>query len=129
MAKSVDRSRDRLVFDIEVSPAIYWLWRGGYGINVPTGNLIKEPEVICVSYQWESESKIHTIKWDKNQSDKKLLEKFIPIMQSAGTLIGHNSDNFDIKWLRGRCLFHRLPCPPDFMTIDTWKQAKKAFRL
>jgi hypothetical protein len=31
--------------------------------------------------------------------------------------------------LRTRCLFHRLPCPPDFVTIDTWKQAKKYFRL
>jgi hypothetical protein len=127
--KKVDHTGDRLVFDIEVSPAIYWLWRGGYGINVPTGNLVKEPAVICVSYQWEGEKEIHTIKWDSKQNDKNLLKEFIPIMQQAGTLIGHNSDNFDIKWLRTRCLFHRLPCPPEFITIDTWKQAKKYFRL
>ena len=129
MSKRIDHTGDRLVFDIEVSPAIYWLWRGGYGINVPTGNLLKEPAVICVSYQWEGEKKIHTLKWDKDQNDATLLKKFIPILQSAGTVIGHNSDNFDIKWLRTRCMFHRLPCPPDFVTIDTWKQAKKYFRL
>jgi DNA polymerase elongation subunit (family B) len=127
--KKVDHTGDRLVFDIEVSPAIYWLWRGGYGINVPTGNLIKEAAVICISYQWEGEDEIHTIQWDSKQNDKQLLKKFIPIMQQAGTLIGHNSDSFDIKWLRTRCLFHRLPCPPDFVTIDTWKQAKKFFRF
>jgi hypothetical protein len=119
----------RMVFDIEVSPAIYWLWRAGYGINVPTANLIEEPKVICISYKYEGETQTHHLKWDKNQDDKEMLKKFIPIMQMAGTLIGHNSDNFDIKWLRGRCLYHRLPCPPDFITIDTWKQAKKAFRL
>jgi DNA polymerase elongation subunit (family B) len=129
MGKKIDHTGDRLVFDIEVSPAIYWLWKGGYGINVPTGNLIKEPAVICISYQWENDPKIHTLKWDKNQSDKAMLKKFIPILQSAGTVIGHNSDSFDIKWLRTRCMFWRLPCPPDFITIDTWKQAKKYFRL
>ena len=119
----------RLVFDIEVSPAIYWLWRGGYGINVPTSNLIEEPRVICVSYRWEGEKKVQHIQWDKKQCDKALLKAFIPIMQEAGTLVGHNSDGFDIKWLRTRCLYHRLPCPPDFVTIDTWRQAKKHFRL
>ena len=120
---------DRLVFDIEVSPAIYWLWRGGYGINVPAGNLITEPAVICISFQWEGEQKIHHLQWDSKQNDAAMLKKFIPILQEAGTVIGHNSDSFDIKWLRTRCLFHRLPCPPDFVTIDTWKQAKKYFRL
>ena len=129
MSKIIDRSKDRLVLDIETSPAIYWLWRGGYGINVPVGNLIKEPAVICVSYQWEGEKKIHHLTWDKNQCDKELLKELIPIMQSAGTIVGHNSDAFDIKWLRTRCLFHRLPMPPDFITIDTWKQAKKYFRF
>lgn len=120
---------DRLVFDIEVSPAIYWLWKGGYGINVPTGNLLEEAKVICISYQWEGDTKIRHLQWDKKQNDKKMLKDFIPILQEAGTVIGHNSDNFDIKWLRTRCLFHRLPCPPDFVTVDTWKQAKKYFRF
>lgn len=120
---------DRLVFDIEVSPAIYWLWKGGYGINVPAGNLVKEPAVICISYQWEGEKTIQHLQWSAKQDDKTMLKKFIPILQEAGTVIGHNSDNFDIKWLRTRCLFHRLPCPPDFVTIDTWKQAKKYFRF
>jgi hypothetical protein len=129
MSKQVDHTGDRVVFDIEVSPAEYWLWKGGYGINVPTANLLKEPAVICISYQWEGEKKIHHLQWDKNQNDKAMLEKFIPIMQQAGTIIGHNSDNFDIKWLRTRCLFHRLPMPPEFITIDTWKQAKKFFRF
>jgi hypothetical protein len=129
MSKQIDHTGDRVVFDIEVSPAIYWLWKGGYGINVPTGNLVKEPAVICISYQWEGEEEIHTLKWDKKQNDKAMLKSFIPIMQEAGTIIGHNSDNFDIKWLRTRCLFHRLPMPPEFVTIDTWKQAKKYFRF
>jgi hypothetical protein len=129
MSKKVDHTGKRLVFDIEVSPAIYWLWRGGYGINVPTSNLLEEPKVICISYKWEGEKKTHHLQWDKKQCDRAMLKAFIPLMQEAGTIIGHNSDNFDIKWLRTRCLYHRLPCPPDFVTLDTWKQAKKYFRF
>ncbi len=127
--KQVDHKGQRLVFDIEVSPAIYWLWKGGYGINVPTSNLIEEPKVICISYKWEGEKKTHHLQWNTKQDDKAMLKAFILIMQEAGVLIGHNSDSFDIKWLRTRCLYHRLPCPPDFITIDTWKQAKKYFRF
>ena len=129
MTKRIDHTGDRLVFDIEVSPAVVWIWKCGYGINVPTSNIIEEPRVICISYRWEGEEKTHHLQWDRKQDDAAMLAKFVPIMQQAGTLIGHNSDNFDIKWLRGRCLYHRLPCPPDFITIDTWKQAKKYFRL
>lgn len=119
----------RLVFDIEVAPAQGWFWRAGYGINVPASNITVEPAVICISYQWENEKKIHHLQWDKNQCDRAMLARFIPIMQEAGSIIGHNSDSFDIRWLRTRCLYHRLPCPPDFITIDTWKQAKKYFRF
>ncbi len=125
----VDHTGQRLVYDIEVSPAIYWLWKGGYGINVPTGNLIKEAAVICISWQWEGEKKVHHLQWDGKQNDKAMLKKFVPIMQEAGVLIGHNSDGFDEKWIRTRCLFHRIPCPPDFVRIDTWKLSKKFLRL
>ncbi len=119
----------RLVFDLEVSPAVVWIWKCGYGINVPTSNLIEEPKVICISFKWEGEKKTHHLQWDRNQNDRAMLAKFVPIMQDAGVIVGHNSDGFDIKWLRTRCLYHRLPCPPNFVTIDTWKQAKSAFRF
>ena len=129
MAPKTIHTGKRLVFDLEVAPAVVWIWKCGYGINVPTSNIIKEPAIICVSYRWEGEQKTHHLQWDKNQDDAALLRRFIPILQDAGTVIGHNSNGFDLKWLRTRCLYHRLPCPPDFVTIDTWLQAKKFFRL
>jgi hypothetical protein len=119
-----------MVFDIEVSPCEGWFWRPGYGINVPPSNVRKYGAIICLAFKFENEKKIHTLKWDEDtQSDKKLLKEFIPIMQEADEIIGHNHQGFDVKWIRTRALYHRLPCPPDFVMTDTWLQSKKYFRF
>jgi len=123
------RELRRLVFDIETSPCIMWLWKPGYNIDVPWTNMIREPAVICISYKWVGEKKTHHLQWDEHQDDKTMLETFIPIMQEADIVIGHNSDQFDVKWLRTRCIKHGIDMPPDFVTIDTYKDAKRYFRF
>jgi DNA polymerase elongation subunit (family B) len=121
--------RKRLYIDIEVSPNIGTFWQSGYNIRVTYENIIKERAVICVAYKWEGSDKIKCLTWDKDQCDKELLQKIVPIMESADEIIAHNGDNFDIKWLRTRCLFHRIPCSPFLTTIDTLKEAKKLFKF
>lgn len=123
------REMKRLVFDIETSPGIYWAWNPGNDIRLPWENMLSEPAVICISYKWVGEKKTHHLQWDEEHNDKAMLEKFIPIMQEADVVIGHNSDRFDIKWLRTRCLFHGIDMPPDFVSIDTYKDACKYFRF
>ena len=58
-----------------------------------------------------------------------MLQTFLKEMLSADDIIGHNSDRFDIKWVRTRCLYHGLECPPDFVTLDTLKLARGAFNF
>ena len=123
------KEHKRLTFDIETSPCKGWFWTCGYDLNIPHTNITEEAAIICVSWKFQGERKLHHLSWDKNHDDKTLLEKFIPIMESADEVIGHNHDQFDIKWLRTRCLFHGLDMPPDFITIDTCKDAKKYFRF
>ena len=78
---------------------------------------------------WEGRKTVHTLTWDESQCDKKLIEEFVPVLDSATESIAHNGDSFDIKWLRGRCLKHGIPMFPSYVTIDTLKRAKAAFRL
>lgn len=119
----------RLFFDIEVSPNIGFFWNPGHQISVSYENIIKERAIICICYKWEGKPKVYSLQWDKNQDDKKLLEKFIKISEQADELVGHNGDNFDIKWIRGRCLFHDISMMPQYVTIDTLKESRKLFRL
>jgi hypothetical protein len=117
----------RLFFDIETSPNIVYTWRAGWNITITPESIIEERRIICISYKWEGKDKVHRLTWDENQDDKKMLVSFINIANTADELIAHNGDRFDIKWIRTRCIFHRIPMFPQYRTLDTLKKAKSGF--
>lgn len=119
----------RLFFDIETSPMIVYSWRTGYKLNIPTDNIIQDWKIICISYKWEGEDKVHNLRWDKNQCDKKMLIDFIKIMNKADECIAHNGDRFDIKKIRTRCVYHRIPMFPKYRSLDTLKKARSGFNF
>jgi uncharacterized protein YprB with RNaseH-like and TPR domain len=119
----------RLFFDIETSPNIGLFWSAGYKQTISYENIIQERAIICICYKWENEDKVHSLTWDSNQDDKKMLEKFIKIANEADELVGHNGDKYDLAWIRTRCLFHNIPVFPNYVTIDTLKQARSKFRF
>ena len=119
----------RLFFDIETSPNIGLFWTAGYKQNISYDNIIKERAIICICYKWAGEEKVHSLTWDSNQDDKKLLEKFIVVANEADELIGHNGDKYDLPWVRTRCLYHGMPVFPNYVTIDTLKHARSKFRF
>lgn len=121
--------RRRLFFDIETSPNIGFFWQSGYKLQVPYTNIIKERAIICICYKWEYEEEVHSLNWDSKQCDKKMLEKFIKIVNSADELVGHNGDKYDLAWIRTRALYHGLPMFPQYTTIDTLKQARGKFKF
>jgi DNA polymerase elongation subunit (family B) len=119
----------RLFFDIETSPNIVYSWRIGYNLSITPDNIIDERKIICISYKWEDEDRIHTLTWDQNQCDKQMLIDFIAQANKADELIAHNGDRFDIKWIRTRCIYHRIPMFPQYKTLDTLKKAKSGFNF
>ncbi len=121
--------KKRLFFDIETSPNIGFFWQSGYKLNVPYTNIIKERAIICICYKWADEDKVYSLHWDKNQNDKSMLEKFMVVANEAHELVGHNGDRFDLPWIRTRCLFHGIPCFPNYTTLDTLKHARSKFRF
>lgn len=119
----------RLFFDIETSPNIVYSWRIGWNLTITPDNIIDERKIICISYKWENEDKIHSLKWDKNQCDKQMLIDFVKVANQSDEMIAHNGDRFDIKWIRTRCIFHRIPMFPQYKTLDTLKKAKSGFNF
>ena len=124
---SMEKPIKRLFFDIETSPMIVYSWRVGYNINLPYDNVINDWKIICICYKWEHENKVKSFTWDENQNDKKMLEDFIKIANTADEIIGHNGDRFDIKKVRTRCIFHRIPMFPKYRSLDTLKKARGSF--
>jgi uncharacterized protein YprB with RNaseH-like and TPR domain len=121
------KNKKRLFFDIETSFNIGVFFSTGYNLNINPEQIVKERAIICISYKWEGENEIYNITWDENQCDKKLLEKFITILNESDEAIAHNGDRFDIKWLRTRCLYHNIPMFPQYQTLDTLKMARSNF--
>jgi hypothetical protein len=119
--------RKRLFFDIEVSPNIVFSWRSGFKLNIDPDNIIEERKIICVCWKWEGNDDIQFLTWDKKQDDRKLLKEFIKIMDSAEEVVGHNSDKFDVKWLRTRALLQGVDMLPHYVSIDTLKHARNGF--
>jgi len=120
--------RKRLFYDIETSYFIVSAWRMGEQRLGPH-QIIKHPEIICISWKWEEEDKVYRVSWNEDQSDKELLEKFIPELNKANQIVAHNGDRFDLKWIRGRAIFHDIKVNPRYETIDTLKIAKSQFKF
>lgn len=121
--------RKRLFFDIETSPNIVFSWNVGYKLNIDYSNILRERAIICICYKWEGEKEVHSLTWDKDQSDKAMLEAFIEVLNEVDEAIAHNGNRFDLTWIRTRCLFHRIPMFPKYLSIDTLRVARSKFRF
>lgn len=119
----------RLFLDIETSPNIGVFWRPGYNLTLSPDNIIKERAIICACWKWEDSDKMHSMTWDAKQNDKALVRKLADVIQEADEVVAHNGDHFDIRWIRGRALFHGISISPFVQTIDTYKVASKYFEL
>lgn len=123
-----NRPKKRLFFDLEVSPNIVLSWNVGREISLSPDDIIHERAIICACYKWEGSDKVHSIEWKKGD-DKDLLVKFARIIDSADEVITQNGDSFDIKWLRARCIYHKIEISPKFNSIDTLKMARAGFKF
>lgn len=119
----------RLFFDIEKAPCIGWFWRPGFKLRIGADQVIKESKIICISWKWQNEDKVHHLKWDKDQDDKKLLEKFVQVIGDADEIVAHNGDKYDMKEFRTRCIKHGVLIFPKYRTLDTLKKARQYFNF
>lgn len=121
--------RRRLFFDIETAPNVVYCWQTGYDLKITHECIVEERAVICVCWKWEDQKRVNSLVWDKNHSDEKLLKDFVKIIEVTDEAVGHNGDRFDIPWLRTRCLYHRIPFPPNVISIDTLKHSRSKFKF
>jgi hypothetical protein len=121
--------RKRLFYDIETSFNIIADFSCGYNKIIRPNQIIKERQIICISYKWEDEWEVKSLDWGKRQCDKNLLKKFVKVMGEADELVAHNGDRFDIKWIKSRCLFHGIETDVNYRTIDTLKMARSTLYM
>jgi len=122
-----------LIFDIETAPNLAYVW-GKYEQNVISYNY--EWYMLCFAAKWLNTSKIITSKLNDfklfkkdKQNDLEVCKVLWKLLNDADVVIAHNGDAFDIKKTNARFLYHGLPPPSYYQTIDTKKIAKKYFNF
>lgn len=118
-----------LIFDIETAPILsyhYGMWQQ----NISTGFVMEDWYILSFAAKFAGEKEIFyfDVRSD-DKCDKKVCKKAWELLDKSDYLIGHNSNNFDIKKLNTRFLFHGLPPIGKKNTIDTLKIAKKYFKI
>lgn len=127
-----DKSKPRiLVYDLETSLVqAHVFWTGKQYIH--SSQLMGEPMIITVAYKWLGEDKVHTITWDEEEegfTDRRLLEEFLVVYNTADMVIGINNRNFDDRWVNARALKHGLYINTYLKSFDIQRKAKSMFRL
>lgn len=118
----------RLFFDIETGYYILkiraWQLRN-FQKYFDHKDIEREKEIICISYKWQYEDKVHTLDWRKGE--KQMLKEFVKIMGEADEVIAHNGDKFDIRFIRTRCLYHGVLMFPNYRSLDTIRKSRSSF--
>jgi hypothetical protein len=122
--------RKRLFYDIETSYTKGIFWSPGPGQTILPQQILEYPKIICISYKWEGEKTVYNLDWNlTKQCDKLLLQKFVKIIDQADEIVGHNGDNFDLKWIRTRAVFHNIEMKNFYNSIDTLKLCRSYLNL
>ncbi|MDH5570386.1 MAG: ribonuclease H-like domain-containing protein [Gammaproteobacteria bacterium] len=120
----------RLFFDIETG---YYILKirtfqlKNYIKYFNPDDIIKEKQILCISYQWQYEDTVKRL--DIRMGEKEMLKEFIKVMEQADECVAHNGDDFDIKEIRTRCIYHGVLMFPHYRTLDTLKKSRGFFRF
>lgn len=119
-----------LEFDIETAPALgfFFDYRKEYNII----EVLRQGFILSVAWKWRGDDKIECVGlpdfplYKRDKLDDHQLVQFIhKLFKQADVIVGHNGDNFDVKWCNSRFIFHRLDPPPPYKTRDTLKISRK----
>jgi uncharacterized protein YprB with RNaseH-like and TPR domain len=130
--KHIQRDVPKVLYlDIETKPLKAWVW-GTFDQNIPLEMLIEDWSVLSWSAKWANSPESEVMysdnrkkKGDALVDDKQLLKPLWKLMDEADIIIGQNSDRFDLPKLNARFIEHQMGCPSEFVSIDTYKMAKK----
>lgn len=118
-----------LFIDIETAPTVIHAW-GAYDVNAVA--VQKSWYILSFSIKWSGDKKPTTyalpdfpLYATQPENDRDLIKKLWDVLDEADLVIGHNSDKFDIKKINARMIYHNMPPPSPYKTLDTLKWLKR----
>lgn len=124
-----------LLYDIETSLQSVTVFQLAKNDWIQPDNIVVERHLISVCWKWLGESTVHSVsllndpeRFRKNHHDDyHVIKTFHKVLSQADIIIGHNSDRFDLPYLKTQIMFHGLEPLPPITALDTYKVAKSQF--
>jgi hypothetical protein len=99
--------------------------------------IMQERYIICAAWRWEGEDEVQTVSvlddlrlYKKNPHDDYHVVKVLrDVLAKADTIVHHNGDKFDKRYVDTRVLMHGFDPLPPVNSVDTYKVAKSRFLL
>lgn len=126
-----------LFWDIETSLQPVAVFQLAHNDWIDPSSILQERYIICAAWRWEGESAIHTVsvlddpkRYKKNPHDDTHVVKTLrEVIAQADTIVAHNGDSFDKRYVDTRILVHGFDPLPPINSVDTYKVAKSKFML
>jgi len=106
---------------------VWGLWEN----NVSHENILEETNILCACWKELGKAEIRDLSVDpsKPRDDKGICRILRNVLAEADVIVAHNGDDFDLRVLNARLIYHGLAPLPQITTIDTKKVAKSKFRF
>jgi predicted nucleic-acid-binding Zn-ribbon protein len=120
------------LIDIETLPNLGWTWSRW------ETNVIAFQQETCIATfaaKWLGEpvfaKALPDYKGYKPGSydDRKIMEDLHALLDEADVVVAHNGNSFDVKVINARFLFHQMPPPSPYKTVDTKLAVKRVARF
>jgi len=121
-----------LLWDLETTPNKGYFWDCKIpGKYLPAENIEEERTIICGSWKWLGHSVIYSscVSPESPKDDKAVVKTLHGVISQADAIVAHNGDDFDIRWVNARIVYHGLTPLPPVIQIDTKKIAKSKLKL
>jgi DNA polymerase elongation subunit (family B) len=119
-----------LVFDIETSPLIAYVW-ALKDQNITTGQIIDDWSVLAWGAKWLGDPASKVMYMDQRnkkdmRDDRDIVKAIWKLLDEADIVITQNGKNFDSPRLNARFIEHGLPPPSPYRHLDTYLIARNA---
>jgi len=122
-----------LLIDIETSPIVAYSWGPKFEANLI--EVIEQSQILCYSAKWlngksVTKGQVDCKGYKSNElNDKELVIELNDLLNESDIIISQNGNDFDLKVMRSRFIYHNLNPPSPSKLIDTLLEAKKALKL
>jgi transposase-like protein len=117
-----------LILDIETAPMRVYTWHI-FRPYLSPDNIITDTYLLSWAAKWLCErvtkSDVLTPKEAIDGNDRRIVEQIWDLIDEADVIIGHNVQDFDLRRMNERFLFHDMDRPSPYQIIDTLKCSKR----